>query len=486
MSCRCIASGTRKSFALINNFFKFIINLILCKSARPEHFYYTEAKREYYRLESRRGPLPEMFRRLNGSRRRGVIVRHLVKRRWEKLGVWNSEWGFAGRKVQPSDNFCRWTWWWQPEGWADDPYQTAREIIAPALRLRQNLRRGEYAPLIPRSRIGPDASAADAEAFLISRPWFVFQIELGEEQERYGRLSVADQRRYPHSVQGQVIQWWKERGDWRDEFNRTQMVTSWKWRHESPSPEPQDLTPIHNIKDSPLDATTEMEFTPSEIDELETIELPRSEQPEGFWVIEKEDVWPYFPGQMTDNEAEIRKSEKERIERLEKAKAEGFEPPVDPTIKFLLEKFFPGGEPIGLFGPPSAVEHEEARPEEREASGEPQYEPQQDTSWPPPRKAQGQDQPLLPPPRRSARIAGMKRTAEPLPLQTAPNKRLRGRAAPKTAAPASRETRRTKPRPVPAQGSAEGKTETRPRQREHPKKENGPSMRSTATREAKE
>ena len=64
---------------------------------RPEYFYYREAKREQRRLDSHgRGPRPEMFRILNGARPQGVIIRHNVKRRWEKLGVWNPKWGFAG------------------------------------------------------------------------------------------------------------------------------------------------------------------------------------------------------------------------------------------------------------------------------------------------------------------------------------------------------------------------------------------------------
>lgn len=387
-----------------------------------------------------------------------------------------------------------------PRGGADDwdrAYRDARELVARALRLRQNLRRGEYVPVLPRSHLGPDTTAAEAEAFLISRPWFVFQIEVAEEKTRYRRLSVEDRRRYPYSAGNQVIKWWKERGDWRDEFNRTGTVTSWKWRHESPSPEPEDLAPVNNMKDSPLDAAAEMEFTPSEIDELETIELPESEQPKGFWVIEEGDLPPFFPGQMIDVAARIRKDWKDRAEGLEKAKAEGWEPLVDPFYEEFKKKFFPGGR---LFREPSPEEHE-ASGKRQEASTDLQedaHEPQQDAACPPPQKqrrlrqrqprdgvdrAQDQDQPLPPPPRRSARIAGMKRAAEPLPSQTAPNKRPRGRVAPKVAAPAaaptSRETRRTKTRPVPARAPPKGKTEARPRQgRGRPRKENGPSMRS--------
>lgn len=47
-----------------------------------------------------------------------------------------------------------------------------------------------------------------------------------------------------------------------------QPVLGWKWRHESPSPEPQDLTAL---------ITDEMDFTPSEVDALEAI--PASSPP---------------------------------------------------------------------------------------------------------------------------------------------------------------------------------------------------------------
>ncbi|KAK4170634.1 hypothetical protein QBC36DRAFT_391522 [Triangularia setosa] len=219
------------------------------------------------------------------------------------------------------------------------------------------------------------------------------------------------------------------------------------------------------MKDSPLDAAADMEFTPSEIDELETIELLESEQPEGFWIIEEGDIPPSFPGQMIYTMARIRKRENERAKRLEKARAERYEP--------------------------LAVEREESLPEEHEAFTELQEDvsgPQRETACPPPQKRRRlrQRQPrdgLLPPPLRcSARIAGMKRPAEPLPSQTAPNKRPRGRVVMKTPAPAAQsatqETQRRKTRPVPARPPPKIETETRPNRRLGRRKQNELSTRS--------
>ncbi|KAI1400872.1 hypothetical protein F4819DRAFT_460262 [Hypoxylon fuscum] len=410
-----------------------------------------------------------MFKKLNGSRRQGVIVRHCVKRTWEKLGVWNPEWGFAGRKLQPSDNARKWKWTWQQHtrpttGNSRD--LEADKLITRALHPRQNLKRGEYAPVIPQSRLGQNATVAQAEAFLISRPWFIFQIELAEERTRYERLSISDRRRYPHSVRRQVIQWWKERGDWRDEFDRTDWVTSWKWRHESPEPEPEDLTPIHNAKENPLEAT-EMEFTPSEIDELETINLPRSQQPEGFWVTEEGDLPPFFPGQMSDEQARVAKSEREK---LEKARAEGREytTPVSDGCRHLLKIL--NGRP--LF---PALHLEETTPEIQEDLAtelqENASESPRDAAFSPPQRkrhlrphssqdgvdnALEQDRPP-PIPRRSARIASMKRSAEPLTSQTAPNKRPRARAVAAPIAQPRQGRRRPRKENEPSMGSAVGK-----------------------------
>lgn len=52
------------------------------KIVRLNYFYYKKAKREKRRLNSHcYGPRPEMFKGLNNSRRKGVIVRYNVKRR---------------------------------------------------------------------------------------------------------------------------------------------------------------------------------------------------------------------------------------------------------------------------------------------------------------------------------------------------------------------------------------------------------------------
>jgi len=50
---------------------------------------------------------------------------------------------------------------------------------------------------------------------------------------------------HKYSLRAEVIHKWKERSDWRDKAPQV----SWKWRHESPSPEPEDLAQYNAIDD---------------------------------------------------------------------------------------------------------------------------------------------------------------------------------------------------------------------------------------------
>lgn len=74
--------------------------------------YHDEAHLEKARLDSYWWARPT-FLNVKGSQRLGILVRHNIKRRWERLGVWNPEWGFPGRRHLPSDDASRWKWPWQ-------------------------------------------------------------------------------------------------------------------------------------------------------------------------------------------------------------------------------------------------------------------------------------------------------------------------------------------------------------------------------------
>ncbi|PFH56347.1 hypothetical protein XA68_16699 [Ophiocordyceps unilateralis] len=113
----------------------------------PCHLYYTECKLEEDRLFSYRCE-NEILRGEKGARRYGVLVRHYIKHRWEKLGIWNSEWGFPGRNVQSNDFPGSWRWRWQQQAFDDFSAKADRkQLVERALRLRQNLSRGESVPV---------------------------------------------------------------------------------------------------------------------------------------------------------------------------------------------------------------------------------------------------------------------------------------------------------------------------------------------------
>ena len=220
-----------------------------------------------------------------GRARVNIIVRRNIKRRWQKLGVWNPEWGIPDRtdNPHPNDDTCIWKWPWQHgdaaaewrESRTGDPGAMAhnpRHPVTRALELRRGLRRSEHKPTIPRSRLEKDASASQAESFITSRPWFMYRVERAEEWQRGNRVPLRTRRLYSKSAFLSVKEQWEKRGDWKEEWpyeSRNQAV-GWKWRHESPSPEPDDY---ERLDDPTLD------LAPSEVDALEAIRPPTPPPP---------------------------------------------------------------------------------------------------------------------------------------------------------------------------------------------------------------
>jgi hypothetical protein len=182
--------------------------------------------------------------------------------------------GDPGRvDAQPKDYDHDWKWKWESD--TDPPPSDPRHPISRAVQLRKNLDYGERLLPPPRSRLQENDSASQAESFIISRPWFLYSLECNEFSRRKDRIPWQ-QRGRPHPGGGnQVTIWWKERGDWQEDWevpgkDRGHPVAEWKWRHESPSPEPEDLSRL---------LTDGMDFTPSEIDALEANRRPTPPPP---------------------------------------------------------------------------------------------------------------------------------------------------------------------------------------------------------------
>ncbi|AEO61386.1 hypothetical protein MYCTH_2311488 [Thermothelomyces thermophilus ATCC 42464] len=385
-----------------------------------------------------------------GDERLNILVRRNIKRRWRKLGVWNPQWGIPGRRngTNPDDDASKWKWRWQhgdaAAEWTPSATATAanpKHPITRALALRQGLLHGEHAPVPPRSRLPDDASASQAESFIISRPWFVFMAEYFEERERFYRIPPMKRRHYREPIAKPVIERWKSRGDWRDEWDQPvegAYVPGWKWRHESPSPEPEDLTPLE---------TMDLEFTPSEVDALEAIRPPT--------------------------------------------------PPPPPPPRSHSPRHFPSGDQTvhsgtGLFSshplpraPPTPPAADDSAPEVPEPA---QAAPQQQQQQPRRRPRQRKDEQPVQPVRRSARIAAMNKTKAnpppppaPAPPPQARQSRQRAARAPVGEQPAgrpktdrsTRAQRRAAASDKPSARSMQAEKPTTARSRGRPKKKTG-------------
>lgn len=74
------------------------------------------------------------------------------------------------------------------------------------------------------------------ELFITSRPWYKWQLEAHQEEVRLNRHPETRNNYYGHRENATAR--WKEKGtgkigSWGD-------FPGWKWRHQSPSPEPAD------------------------------------------------------------------------------------------------------------------------------------------------------------------------------------------------------------------------------------------------------
>ena len=224
-----------------------------------------------------------------GRQRRPIIARRNVRKRWEKLGVWNPQWGIPGRTDQQSnDRSDKWDWRWhtprplhrqEGDGGASgymraiNPFSEAGlEVLNPdhptvrAVSLRQGLGQLEHVPVPPRPAL-KDASPAEAESFILSRPWFMYALETTEEQMRHARLPRRGHADPTPDLAWEVLTHWKNIGAFNADSgpSRYKNYPGWKWPHESPSPEPEDLQTL---------ITGDMDFTPSEADALEAIPPP--------------------------------------------------------------------------------------------------------------------------------------------------------------------------------------------------------------------
>ncbi|KIW09776.1 hypothetical protein PV08_11876 [Exophiala spinifera] len=184
------------------------------------------------------------------------MIRHSIKKRWQKLGVWNSKWGVPTGELGGFGNNDG------PKSWEWESLSQARESAeSRAIRLHLQRQGRENENLTPQlQEVGdtPDIQVDDRESLITSRPWFLWALEVAEEAVRLQRNPKQSKIEAYEPAPGVII--CLEIG-WMD--GATCLVGSGKMSHHRQNPPDPD----------------EMEFTPSEIDASEAIR-PSTPQPQ--------------------------------------------------------------------------------------------------------------------------------------------------------------------------------------------------------------
>lgn len=387
-----------------------------------------------------------------GHARTNILARRNVKRRWQKLGVWNPAWGIPGREDNPlpKEDEGAWKWPWQhddavaetgsrrrTEGQPASAARSPRHAVIRALELRRGMRQTDHSPVIPRSHLGKDASASQAESFITSRPWFMFEVENKEMTERRFRVSTDAWRAYSNTAQPpSVAGLWMERGEWKEEWPanyRTRLI-GWKWRHESPSPEPED----HTRLDDPA-----LELTPSEIDALEAVRPPTPPPPQVYW----EPPPGYTPGLFGPPPSREQVERRNRVPRPPPVRWARLCQPQQAPVEDEATSKHRGQEELAEGPPPAPRSTRKRRRQEDEGEQQP----------PPPRRQARRrqnrgEQAAAPPPRqkRQRRIpaAEGRPPSDHPPIRRSARVVAKNAAATALAAPAPASRRRPPPSPV--------------------------------------
>lgn len=221
-------------------------------SYQPGRLYWVEARAERLLIARFKEIDPEfelLFLGPAGLLRENIFIRHRIRKRWENFGVWNAAWGIPGRQEElPEDKLASWRWAWEgdtpPNGYDEQTKSVqADHPNTRAMELRGQLCRGQRGPPPPRSNLAPDASKSQAEAFIISRPWYNWRLDLEEEHTRLERVPLEYRQQYGLEAPKVLGMRWMHRGEWwpHKETFRLWPGNWWKWAHESPPPAPVDL-----------------------------------------------------------------------------------------------------------------------------------------------------------------------------------------------------------------------------------------------------
>lgn len=177
--------------------------------------------------------------------REPIVIRHRIRKRWQELGIWNPEWEFpylqswAPEPLHGSTQI-NWDWEWDSE---------KRHRPGLWVKHRDQGSDASFNLSISPTKVAEGALAREAEAFIVSRPWFIYRMHKAENQIRFKRvpgelLRGLELAAFPGG--DRVRRVWEERGEWNDSWDepgikRKSIEPGWTWRDESPEPELDDI-----------------------------------------------------------------------------------------------------------------------------------------------------------------------------------------------------------------------------------------------------
>lgn len=214
---------------------------------RPGPQYLKEVRQEKHRLYSLIVQSPESKAAYPltraGKLRADVFARFAVRRRWEKLGVWNESWGIPGRRdARANDNPMNWNWKWEESGPAsafDCPFPDLPTVHA--VNAREGLMAGQRRLTLTKPPLGENPSKSEGRHFITSRPWFVWGVDVAEENARLERISRGVGIYCSLDPEHRVRSWWT-RACLTQLHGVCDPQYAWKWGYEKPPPDSSDIS----------------------------------------------------------------------------------------------------------------------------------------------------------------------------------------------------------------------------------------------------
>ncbi|TQV98850.1 hypothetical protein V2A60_007451 [Cordyceps javanica] len=181
-----------------------------------------------------------------------AMARHIVRQRWEAIGVWNRTWKLT---TNPKANW-RWPWQTEPPEQDDSGNLT---LLREAIEACGAMSPGQYGKLTrdkARNQVPKQGwSRAQGDDFIGSRPWFAFEVECMVEWTRRDGVELADQQCWPTAAGDFIRRRWMDEGIWNHGWDylegvRDEPMVGWRWAGEGHEPDWADLEEVNWMEDT--------------------------------------------------------------------------------------------------------------------------------------------------------------------------------------------------------------------------------------------